>query len=284
MSTAELFGDTTRHPGAENASLIHQDSDAENDGRRHRKVRHIASAPNPPRYSVSHTGSSDVDPQGDPESSHVLRPTMQPPGYTPILRFSLLNLIGFSLLGSAYLLGLVDTVIAADRTHLCLVIFGVFLAGFGLSAWKIWQTNREMNSLRSFSGSRLPVSAPHIASILASDVENRAHLIDALRIRLSHRINVVRHLASNLVLLGLIGTVLGFIIALTGVVPEQAGDVSAITPMVASLVEGMSTALYTTLVGAILHVWLNANYQLLVSNTVRLIESSIQVVSSSAEH
>jgi biopolymer transport protein ExbB/TolQ len=73
-----------------------------------------------------------------------------------------------------------------------------------------------------------------------------------------------------LVILGLIGTVVGFIVALSGVDPEKAGDVQEIQPMVAVLIQGLSVALYTTLVGAILNVWLMTNYNILAGATVKL--------------
>ena len=79
-------------------------------------------------------------------------------------------------------------------------------------------------------------------------------------------------------LLGLIGTVLGFIIALSGVDPETASDVNAIAPMVSKLIQGMSTALYTTLVGSIFNVWLMANFQMLSSGTVQLISDLQEAV------
>ena len=86
---------------------------------------------------------------------------------------------------------------------------------------------------------------------------------------------MVRQIAGSLVLLGLIGTVLGFIIALSGVDPERASDITAITPMVSTLIAGMSTALYTTLIGAVLNIWLMIDYQLLAGGTVKLITSLI---------
>ena len=76
--------------------------------------------------------------------------------------------------------------------------------------------------------------------------------------------------------MGLIGTVIGFIIALSGVDPATAGDVNAIAPMVSALIGGMSVALYTTLVGAILNVWLMVNYRLLESGTVRLLAAIVE--------
>jgi biopolymer transport protein ExbB/TolQ len=79
-------------------------------------------------------------------------------------------------------------------------------------------------------------------------------------------------MANSLVLLGLVGTVVGFIIALSGVDPQSAGNVDSIAPMVSELIHGMSVALYTTLVGAVLHLWLKVNYLILSGGAVRLID------------
>ena len=69
--------------------------------------------------------------------------------------------------------------------------------------------------------------------------------------------------------------VLGFIIALSGVDPDTASDVSAVGPMVSVLISGMSIALYTTLVGSVLNVWLMMNYRLLETGTVHLLTQLI---------
>jgi hypothetical protein len=68
--------------------------------------------------------------------------------------------------------------------------------------------------------------------------------------------DTVEWLAQRCFQLGLIGTVLGFIIALSGVDPEQAQNLDATKAMVAILIVGMSTALYTTLLGALANLWL----------------------------
>ena len=199
-----------------------------------------------------------------------------PHRYLLALRFTLLNVVGFALLGAAYVQGLVDRVIVADPTYLCVLIFVVFLGGLGICARKVWQTSRELNSLRERDAASEPAAVPHLAPLLGRTAESRANLAGATRLRLSHRIAIVRNIGNTLVLLGLIGTVLGFIIALSGVDPERAADISSITPMVATLISGMSTALYTTLVGAVLNVWLMANHQLLASGTVKLIAALVE--------
>jgi biopolymer transport protein ExbB/TolQ len=79
------------------------------------------------------------------------------------------------------------------------------------------------------------------------------------------------------VFFGLLGTVIGFIMALSGVNADTAGDVESIKPMVATLLDGMSVALYTTLVGAVLNVWLMVNYRLLESGTVTLFTAIVEL-------
>ena len=90
------------------------------------------------------------------------------------------------------------------------------------------------------------------------------------------RISAVRLIANNLITLGLIGTVIGFIIALSGVEAERVADVASVAPMVSTLIQGMSVALYTTLVGAVFHVWLLMCFQILSTGTVNLANAIIE--------
>ena len=200
----------------------------------------------------------------------------RPHHFLLLLRFGLINLIGFALLGAAYLQGLVSMVFVADATYISAVICAVFLGGLGICALKVWQTSRDLNHLKSFD----PLVPSHVAKYLARirgrPGESRAIVAGALRLKLTQRVAVVRHVAGSLVLLGLIGTVVGFIIALSGVQPDQAANVKAITPMISTLISGMSTALYTTLVGSVLNVWLMINYHLLAGGTVKLITGLLE--------
>ena len=70
---------------------------------------------------------------------------------------------------------------------------------------------------------------------------------------------------------------IGFIIALSGVHPDGAADVSAIGPMISTLIGGMSIALYTTLVGSLLHIWLMVNVRLLEGGTVKLLTATVEL-------
>ena len=193
-----------------------------------------------------------------------------------LLRFCLLNIIAFALLGAAWMHGMVETVLTADRTRISAIIFCVFVAGLGFCAFRIWQISRELDCLQNFDPLRHSKASGYLALLRGCNDGSRSLLASAMRLKLSQQIAGVRHIAGILVLLGLIGTVVGFIIALSGVDPEKASDIKAVSPMVSTLVEGMSTALYTTLVGAVLNLWLMANYRLLASGTVKLITALIE--------
>ena len=82
----------------------------------------------------------------------------------------------------------------------------------------------------------------------------------------------------GLVFLGLIGTVIGFIIALSGVDPAAATEVENVAAMISTLINGMSVAMYTTLIGSVLYIWLIINYRILVTGTVDLIATIMELV------
>jgi hypothetical protein len=188
--------------------------------------------------------------------------------YLLVLRFLVLNLVATALCAAAWLKGWVGAVFTGDSTQLVLVITIVFGFGFASCARKIFLTSSELNQLKAPARHRSPRVARYLEIIQGRDGQSRALAASALKLKLAARIASIRHLANSLVFLGLIGTVIGFIIALSGIDPDAAADVESIGPMVSTLISGMSVALYTTLVGAILNIWLMVNYRLLESGTV----------------
>jgi peptidoglycan/LPS O-acetylase OafA/YrhL len=69
-------------------------------------------------------------------------------------------------------------------------------------------------------------------------------------------------IAPALVYVGLIGTIVGISLVFVGIDPESAGDVTAVVPLVARLIQGIGIALYTTLLGSVGYLWLSLNVHL----------------------
>lgn len=214
-----------------------------------------------------------------PGGPRATAPAVGEPGryrYLLLLRFALVNLTGAALVGAAWLQGWLGPILAADETRLCLLIVGVFLIGLGLAAEKALMLSHELNELdRGAAGSDSKVGG-YLAAIAGRDAQVRANLAAALKLKLAYRIAAVRHVASSLVLLGLIGTVVGFVIALSGVNPDTVADVAAIGPMVSTLLEGMGVALYTTLIGSVLNIWLMVNHRLIEGGAVHLVTHLVE--------
>lgn len=188
--------------------------------------------------------------------------------YLLMLRFLLINALGFAFVAAGWVEGYFAGMIQSEQAYLLAIIVGTFLLGLTIAAQKLWRISAELNELRATKFSPNSRAGTFLEAASSATAQGRANLIAALRLRMANRIGVVRSISNSLVILGLIGTVIGFIIALSGVDPDAVADVSAIGPMVSMLISGMSVALYTTLVGSVLNVWLNINYRILESGTV----------------
>lgn len=162
-----------------------------------------------------------------------------------ILRFAIYNTLWAVAALVAYLNGYAQMVFENDQTYITSLICGVFATGLGFSLQEL--------------------------IYLSKPIYNRPSI---LRLRFTRRLGKIRQFATSLVFIGLIGTVVGFIIALSGVSPESVGSVDAISPMISALLAGMSTALYTTLLGSILNLWLMMNYRILMTKAIRVMESN----------
>ena len=196
--------------------------------------------------------------------------------YLLIVRFGLLNVVAAALLAAAYLQGWLDAVINSYLRELSAGIFVVFLYGlFGCGA-KVWRHSVELNDLKTGTPDPESRAGRYLSRAEKANAESRSIQVTVLRLKLTDGIVVVRSIANSLVMLGLIGTVIGFIIALSGVDPEAATRVENVAAMVSILIDGMSVALNTTLVGSVLYVWLIVNYGILVSGTVDLIAEIIE--------
>ncbi len=197
--------------------------------------------------------------------------------YLLVLRFALINVVATSLFAAVYLQGWLDDAFSGYTLWLSLIIIGVFLFGLVLCARRVWRTSIELNEIRA--GALKPASrgSKYLAAVQQGPADSRAISANILRLRMTSYIAIVQHVANTLVFLGLVGTVIGFIVALSGVDPRSAANVDNVVPMVATLIHGMSIALYTTLIGAVLHVWLMVNYRLLAAGTISLFNAIVEL-------
>jgi hypothetical protein len=196
--------------------------------------------------------------------------------YLLLLRFLLANAIALALVGAAAGQGWVGMIFNADTGGYSLAIVAVFAVGLVWSAKRVLQISRGLNEIKELQAGPRAAMPEYLRLSEERDAQSRALLASTLRLKLAARISPIRHVANSLVLLGLIGTVIGFIVALSGVRPDLASDVKSVGPMVSTLITGMSIALHTTLVGSLLNVWLMVNVRLLEGGTVKLLTATVE--------
>jgi len=155
-------------------------------------------------------------------------------------RFAAINVAAVALLALATAQGWVVMIVEADRSRLTLVIAGVLALGLFLCGWRL-------ATLR-----HLPTDW------------NRQQT------RLDDRTATIRLLIELCPLLGLAGTVVGFIIAFASLDLAALTDASSAAATIGDVLAGVGIALYTTLTGLVAAVWLSLAYRTVESRVAEL--------------
>jgi biopolymer transport protein ExbB/TolQ len=197
--------------------------------------------------------------------------------YLLILRYSLINLVGLTFLFVLITQGYLSKAIKADITNMVIVIIGVFFVGFVLATYRAFWISKELNYAMKKKLPALSLASKYVSNAKKLDASSRNNLAISLRLKLATKINLIKFISNTLVILGLIGTVVGFIIALSGVDGSVSSNPEEVSKMVSTLIQGMSVALYTTLVGSICSVWLNICFQILSTGSNKLLSRIIEI-------
>jgi hypothetical protein len=157
-----------------------------------------------------------------------------------IYRFAIVNALLVAFTALLWWNGLAAPIYSTDASHITKIITVLFLLGWFSTAWEIWRTSARLNHAK--------ISGPTPGKVAERDkaVAKLAWLDDV---------------GNWLVSLGLLGTVIGFWIALPdgGVSIDAKGAQTAVS----TLMSGMRTALGTTILGAYLAIWHELNLRLL---------------------
>ncbi len=217
----------------------------------------------------------------------------------PLLRWMIFTgvcVFGFAML---WRYGLFSLMLASDKTHISLIISLLYLATTLHCLWRTNAISRELDTARRIegivsagarkltvagatvvteSGERLPPGAitNHIRNlVLKSGLQGRHRLDQTLLLRgLADHLrgpNMLGSFASDtLMKLGLLGTIIGFIMMLAPIAGLDAGDRGSIKTSMGLMSDGMAVAMYTTLTGLIGSILVKMHYTMLDGATARL--------------
>jgi hypothetical protein len=212
--------------------------------------------------------------------------------FVPFLRWLLINALAVVVLLALWQFGLVQTMLATDRTHISLLILVILAITAGHCLVQTLSASRELVAVRkvaaaiaesdaSFVVARGRVStgdgrmlepsllAKHIANLVAKSRAQRGRAVDqtlllrSLADQLHAREQLGWFVAETLLRLALLGTAIGFILMLIPISQLRSFDVETLRNALAGMSGGMAIALNITVTGIASALLLKVEYYFL---------------------
>jgi hypothetical protein len=193
--------------------------------------------------------------------------------------------------------GLIRLMVESDRTYLSSVIALIYVGASLHCLWRTIVISREGDAGRrtatrieqggadavAFESSAPPdgIVAGHIRDLaLKARTQGKGRLDQTLLLRsLADRLrgsNAFGSFASDTVMkLGLLGTIIGFIIMLAPIAGLDVSDKSTMKSSMGLMSEGMAVAMYTTLVGLVGSILLKIQYYMLDAATAKVFSRAV---------
>ena len=208
----------------------------------------------------------------------------------PWLIFTGLSLFAFILL---WYFGLIERMISSDRTYISSIIVLLYVASSAHCLWRILAISREGEAALKTGQAvqRDGFAAPngtglvaiHIRDLIAKAMHQRGGRLDQtllLRV-LADRLrgsNAFGAFASDtLMKLGLLGTIIGFIMMLAPIAGLDPENRVAVRSSMSLMSDGMAVAMYTTLAGLAASILIKIQYGMLDSATSKIFAFAVDL-------
>ncbi len=159
-----------------------------------------------------------------------------------IYRFLLINLLAVLAGALAFDRGWLVPLYANDFTYLTSVIAILFVTCWATTFCRILRVGYELNRIKKDGG---------------------WHISPGTVDKTWAKVAWLRDVSGWLVGLGLLGTIIGFSYALSGVNEVSLGSARGVSDAIGPLMDGMRVALNTTIVGAVFSMWNEINQRIL---------------------
>lgn len=188
--------------------------------------------------------------------------------------------------------------LAADRSRLSLLITLIFVVASGHAAWHIFATSarlRAANALLRGDGPGLEGDAGGAAAFLGGFLEDLGEepasapgrgalgsgrndgILEIYADRLRSPVEIGWFIVDVLIRLGLVGTIIGFILMLASLAEGPIPVSKDIRALLISMSGGMGTALYTTLSGLVAATLLGVQHMILGRSVEHLVAALIRI-------
>ena len=196
--------------------------------------------------------------------------------------------------------GLIHLMVVSDRTYISSIITVLYIITSGHCFWRMRAIAREGEVAKRC---RAILSTPHGAAALDRDADalpaglvtdhirnlvtkaetqragriDQALLLRALADRLRGSNGFGSFVSDTLMKLGLLGTIIGFIIMLAPIAGLDAADKVAMRSSMGLMSDGMAVAMYTTLAGLVGSILIRIQYYMLDAATQRVFSDAVML-------
>jgi hypothetical protein len=192
--------------------------------------------------------------------------------------------------------GLIRLMVTSDRTYISSVIAALYLITCGHCLWRTWAIAREGEAARrcraflrvadgeaTIDAEAMPAGlvTDHIRSLVTKAKAqgvgrmDQTLLLRALADRLRGSNGFGAFASDTLMKLGLLGTIIGFIIMLAPIATLDASDKIAMKSSMGLMSDGMAVAMYTTLAGLVGSILVRIQYYMLDAATQRVFSDAV---------
>ncbi len=223
-----------------------------------------------------------------------------PPERGPLLLWMIFTGLSIFAVVLLWQYGLIRLMVTSDRTYISSVIAVLYVITCGHCFWRTRAIAREAEAARRC---RAILSAPHGAAALdvgarglpaglvtdhirnlVTKAEGQGEsridqtvLLRALADRLRSSNGFGAFVSDTLMKLGLLGTIIGFIIMLAPIATFDAADKISMKSSMGLMSDGMAVAMYTTLAGLVGSILVRIQYYMLDAATQRVFSDAVML-------
>ena len=231
-------------------------------------------------------------------STKIALPGPDTPDRSPLLLWMIFTGLCVFAVVLLWRYGLIHLMVTSDRTYISSVIAVLYLITSCHCLWRTWAIAREGEAARRsrdilsagggtdalhHDAERLPAGlvTDHIRSLVtkanaqATGRIDQTLLLRSLADRLRGSNGFGAFASDTLMKLGLLGTIIGFIIMLAPIATLDAADKAAMKSSMGLMSDGMAVAMYTTLAGLVGSILVRIQYYMLDAATQRVFSNAV---------
>lgn len=186
-----------------------------------------------------------------------------------LARLSIINILWIALLGATWQQGWLQYIFAKDLSY---ISHGIAVFSFMVVLLSLW---KGLN-LALLLADPHELRTTYVKKIAKVGLERLSDIREVMKTELMGYISFIEYFAVTALAVGVLGTVIGLILGFQNVDPQSLANVENAGATVAEVLQGLSVAFHTTLVGGIANLWIRTNHFMLAQASAKIYSTTLE--------